>query len=304
VLINTEKSKCIHFRRGRAACTDVSFKIGENILQLVDSYKYLGVTFHCRGDFSINAEILGKSAGRALGKITVKLRDLKEFGLNTFQKLFESCVVPIMDYCSGVWGYRKYQAMDNVQHRAIRYYLGVHRFAPILAITGDISWIPTNYRRWLHMLRMWNRLVLLDDNRITKQVFNMDYIRCQNNWCSEVKDIMTKLGLNDQFTSRQPINLEEAKQSITKLHKTDWRLQVTQVSKLRTYIQFKTDFEKESYLNLNLKRNERSLLAQLRCGILPLRIETGRYVGEAPEQRLCKLCITASVEDEMHFVLK
>jgi hypothetical protein len=81
VLINTEKSKCIHFRRGRAACTDVSFKIGENILQLVDSYKYLGVTFHCRGDFSINAEILGKSAGRALGKIIVKLRDLKELGL-------------------------------------------------------------------------------------------------------------------------------------------------------------------------------------------------------------------------------
>ncbi|XP_053387326.1 uncharacterized protein LOC123542028 [Mercenaria mercenaria] len=35
-------------------------------------------------------------------------------------------------------------------------------------------------------------------------------------------------------------------------------------------------FETENYVKLNLKRNERSLLAQLRCGILPLRIETGR----------------------------
>ena len=56
-------------------------------------------------------------------------------------------------------------------------------------------------------------------------------------------------------------------------------------------------------MDLNLPRNERSLLAQLRCGILPLRVETGRYVGETPEQRLCKLCNTGSVEDELHFVM-
>ncbi|XP_060563130.1 uncharacterized protein LOC132722622 [Ruditapes philippinarum] len=221
VLINTEKSKCVHFRRGRAACTDFSFRIGENVLELVDSYKYLGVTFHCKGDFSSNADILAKSAGRALGKTIAKVRDLKHFGFNTFEKLFDSCVVPIMNYCSSVWGYRKYQVMENVQHRAIRYYLGVHRFAPILAITGDIEWVPTNYRRWLNMLRMWNRLVSLDDNRITKQVFNVDYSHCQNNWCSEMKDIMSKIGMNDNFINRQPINLATAKHSIIEHHKTD-----------------------------------------------------------------------------------
>ena len=40
-----------------------------------------------------------------------------------------------------------------------------------------------------------------------------------------------------------------------------------------------------------------------RCGILPLRIETGRFVGEAPDQRLCRFCQLNSIEDETHFLL-
>ena len=45
------------------------------------------------------------------------------------------------------------------------------------------------------------------------------------------------------------------------------------------------------------------MLCQFRCGILPIRIETGRYIGETPEQRLCRFCNMQSVEDEKHFLL-
>ena len=47
--------------------------------------------------------------------------------------------------------------------------------------------------------------------------------------------------------------------------------------KLGTYILFKSEYCTENYLKLYLSRSHRSLLAQLRTGILPLRIETGRY---------------------------
>jgi hypothetical protein len=135
VLINTEKTKCIYFRKGRSARTDFQFRVGENVLEFIDSYKYLGVTFRSNHDFTMNAQLLAKSAGLALGKIIAKMREMKDFGCKTFEKLYKSCVVPKMDYCSGVWGFKKYQSLDNVQHRAIRHYMGVHRFAPILAIT-------------------------------------------------------------------------------------------------------------------------------------------------------------------------
>ena len=49
--------------------------------------------------------------------------------------------------------YMNYQSIDHIQNRAIRYCLGVHRFAPILAIHGDIGWIPSQYRLWINMVR-------------------------------------------------------------------------------------------------------------------------------------------------------
>jgi hypothetical protein len=68
-------------------------------------------------------------------------------------------------------------------------------------------------------------------------------------------------------------------------------------------VTFKSVFKTEDYLLIDLKKNDRSLLAQFRCGILPLRIETGRYVGEAVENRLCLLCDEHLVENESHFLI-
>ena len=54
---------------------------------------------------------------------------------------------------------------------------------------------------------------------------------------------------------------------------------------------------------MNLTRGERSVMAQFRCGVLPLRVETGRFVGEQVNDRICKLCNQGCVEDETHFLL-
>ena len=55
-------------------------------------------------------------------------------------------------------------------------------------------------------------------------------------------------------------------------------------------------------MKLNLNRSERSILAQFRCGVLPLQIETGRFVGEKPEERLCTFCDRRVPEDKHIFV--
>ena len=102
---------------------------------------------------------------------------------------------------------RKYQSCDNVQNRAIRYFLGGHRFAPLLAINGDVGWLPSIYRRWLNIIRFWNRLNTLDNQRLTKLVFDKDYEKCRNNWCHELKDILSRLGLSDYYDNRAVINM-------------------------------------------------------------------------------------------------
>ena len=84
----------------------------------------------------------------------------------------------------------------------------------------------------------------------------------------------------------------------------EWGRKVFDKAKLRTYVTFKQNYSTESYVRMNLSRPQRSYLAQFRCGILPLRIETGRFRNEAIGNRTCCFCNNGEVEDETHFLLK
>jgi len=72
--------------------------------------------------------------------------------------------------------------------------------------------------------------------------------------------------------------------------------------KLRQYVHFKSNYEMEPYINLVSNKFERSLIAKLRCGILQLNVELGRFNQTKLEDRLCKICKEGFVEDEIHFV--
>ena len=67
---------------------------------------------------------------------------------------------------------------------------------------------------------------------------------------------------------------------------------------------WKQDLKVTYYIKLNLSRQQRSFLAQLRSGSLPIHIETGRYIGLTVDKRICKFCTSGSVETEYHFLFE
>lgn len=58
-------------------------------------------------------------------------------GFSAYEKQFHSCVIPVLDSASNTWGFKNFQSMDNIQNRAIRYVIGVHRFALRLHVYRD-----------------------------------------------------------------------------------------------------------------------------------------------------------------------
>jgi hypothetical protein len=52
-------------------------------------------------------------------------------------------------------------------------FLGVNKYAPIAAIEGDMGWTLSNTRRRLNMIRYWNTLVNMQENRLPKKNFEM-----------------------------------------------------------------------------------------------------------------------------------
>ena len=62
----------------------------------------------------------------------------------------------------------------------------------------------------------------------------------------------------------------------------------------------------KSYLSKPLSFIQRKFLTKLRLGVLPIRIETGRYERprKSEAERICKQCSTSSPECELHFLIQ
>ena len=252
-------------------------------------------------NFIKGTTVLAESASRALGGVIGKTKTLRNMGFSTYTKLYQSCVCPVLDYVAGVWGFKNYPAIETIHNRAIRYYLGVHKFAPTLAISGDMGWESCEGRRSLCMLRLWNRLIGMDENRLTKRVFYWDL---HNNgiWTRELTELCNKLRWEEVPCSMTNVDLNLAREIISLNNDQNWNSGLQNKPKLRTYRQIKTEFGLENYVRYYLSKKKRSLCAQFRTGILPLHIETGRWAGTREEDRLCPVCDLEEMENEIHFI--
>jgi len=302
LIVNKEKTKIVHFRNPRQARTEVTFKYGECVLEIVDKYKYLGTLLNEHLNFNITADVLASAGGRALGAVISKFSKFRNVGFTTFSKLFESSVLPIMEYASEVWGYKGYIKCERVQQRAARYYLGVHSKTPLLALSGDIGWLNTHTLRLIKIAKFWNRLINMDETRLTKKLFLYDKSVCKNNWSADFKCLCNSVGMNEMFDNLTQVDINMFTSNLITIDATRWKSDIILKPKLRTYVKFKDTFVTEDYVKYCLSRRKRSLLAQFRMGVLPLAIETGRFKGINVNERYCKFCPDLKVEDEQHML--
>ena len=71
------------------------------------------------------------------------------------------------------------------------------------------------------------------------------------------------------------------------------------MNKLRTYKLFKDTYGVEAYVKTVMPQCHRSALAKFRCGVAPIKVESGRYERLPLDERLCPFC-NAEIEDELH----
>jgi len=213
-------------------------------------------------------------------------------------------VCPILDYCSETWGFQNYASVNTVQNKAIRIFLGVHRFAPLAAIHGDMGWTDPQVRRHVTMIRFWNRIVDMEDTRLPKIILKWDISLRKNTWSNDVKTIFNKCEMLQAYNRLDKVNINAVWASLHEHFCNKWKDEVNSKPKLRTYKSFKAIYKAEPYVLSFMSRSQRSVISQLRSGILPLAIETGRWNNVTLEERLCKLCNDNSIEDEIHFIFQ
>jgi hypothetical protein len=180
-------------------------------------------------------------------------------------------------------------------------FLGVHCYAPVLALNGDCGWKNSIVRRKTKAVRFWNRLQLLDNNRLTKKIFLFEKHN-ELGWAAQMKEIFEDVGLLHAYENNETVNISNASALFHEKECQKWILEIPNFPKLRTYAIFKALFSIEPYVVKTLSRRRRSLVAKLRMGILPLAIETGRWRSLPIEERICSMCNAHEVENETHFL--
>ena len=306
-IINPNKSNVVHFRNPPKQRTDFKFRLG-NVAELtvVENYKYLGTFLDEYLTFAKATEVLSTAANRALGSMINKFKSMREMNYRTYTKLYESLVCPVIDYGSAVWGTKSYDILDQVQNRAMRFFAGVHRLCPKPGFTGDMGWLD-NLSRWkIERIRLWNRMIKTSNDRLVKKIFIWDkQVHSDTNkgsFMSHTKQICGDCNLNECYVNNMLIDLSYVKQCMFEKLSNKWSTSFVNMNKLDLYKQLKTEFGPEKFLTLNIDRYEKSLLSQLRYGILPLRVETGRFVNEPRCNRICTLCNSGQIEDQIHFI--
>lgn len=266
--------------------------------------------------FDITAKVVAQSASRALWLLITKCKIIGGVPYEVFSKLYDSIVWPVIDYGSAIWGSKSFSCITAVQNRAMRYFLGVGKYTPNAAVIGEMAWQPPIVRQWKNISRYWARLSNIPSSRINKRIALWAYAKANNackNWMYIVKSQISRYNLN-QFCDINvsiPVHsfVDKMVNKHTSLFINDWKECINRVgsisgrghNKLRTYRLFKTEFTAERCCQLILPLRHRSAFIKFRCGVAPIRIETGRYENIALEDRKCHVCTV--LEDEMHVIL-
>ena len=77
---------------------------------------------------------------------------IEDMGVETYQTLYQSYILPVANYATAVWGFTAFPKPQVLQNRVQWFYLGVHRFAPLLTTKSEMDWIDVVDTRWSEML--------------------------------------------------------------------------------------------------------------------------------------------------------
>ena len=300
--INTDKTKVVIFSNFRKSSNQSVplFKIGENSIEVVEQYKYLGVIFSSNGSLNLGKALLEKKARRALFGLHSYLSDHSLppiCSLNLYQKIIQ----PIASYGSEVWA-PYYFSLNGVLKKKCSIFdkfidspgakcllkfckrlLGVHEKSVNLAVLGELGQIPPIVNTltrcinfWLHILQSSTDSILYDAYVSSYKDF---YDNNKDKWLQLIKFLclnfssLTPTWENHQIDSKSVRKvLFSFKQELVKGFMSFWSVAVSDMvnnngpngGRLSLFSSIKPVFGYEEYLSKIHNTKHRYILTRLR----------------------------------------
>ena len=296
-----------------------TFKINDVELTNTKTYKYLGIVFDSAGNFNQARINMNERGQKAMYKLKSAV-DRSILNSAVAINLFDKTVKPVCLYGAEIWGnfstikdtspcklieklYSKLP-IKKTNLSFMKWILGVHRKTSNFAVLGDLGRYPFLVDVILNTIKYYLRL---RDKRKSRSLINDCLVQADvidseggNSWLTWIK-----LVLKCFASETGEINLKFVLDNIKKTFRSLWNERIVSNNKLRTFAEFKCHFQREDYIE-TLPFTDRCNMARFRMSAHNLEIERGRHFRPVIplDNRLCRLCTQADIEDEFHVLIR
>jgi exonuclease III len=302
--VNVDKSKILIFRNGGKLHDSELFMYGEECLEIVDSFNYLGMLFNFNNKFRVAESHIADQGRKAMFALK---RNSKSLSLNveTMLSLFDCYIGSVLNYGAEIWGFHKGTNIERVHLDYCKTLLGVKKTTCNVMVYTELGRYPLRYIRIYRMIKYWCKL-LNTNNCILRACYDTLYADAQRNvknWAYNIKTELTDLGFSDVWNSQ---SLEYVSLPVIKQRIFDHAVQCLQgiidsSPKCRLYRYLYDSYTLQHYLRKSVLYAKH--ITRIRLSAHNLSIETGRYHKNTDTTRYCFLCKNVT-EDEYHFILK
>jgi len=185
------------FRRGGFLGKEERWSFDDTILEVINSYKYLGLVFTTKLSTTTALDKLTVKAKKKVIRLQKRLWNLYTTNPRVFLRMFDMQMQPALLYGSELWGLDRQSDIEKAHLLAWKRFLSVDLKSSSTMCFGESGRYPLFVNSVVRAIKYWMRLCRMPDGRLPKQALLMlsnINVSDGRNWLRSVKAKLSDLG--------------------------------------------------------------------------------------------------------------
>ena len=206
------------FSKGKIRRFNSFFKFGENRVDVVDDYVYLGTTFNFNGKFNKAMARQVLRGKKATFSLVDKVKRLN-LPIDMFVELFEKVSIPVLLYGSEVLGYENTRQLQVMVNKVMRRTLRLNKSTSVCMINGELGLEEIFEFVENRMLNYWCNIATGEEEKISSVLYKWIKTLYDQNlyvspWLDKIKNTLDHIGMSYLFNYITSTNRNWFKNSV------------------------------------------------------------------------------------------
>ena len=312
ITVNIAKTKVVVFKRGGRRARNDTWSYDGNALEVVSQFKYLGCLLSSSGSFNVCINSLAESGRRGLFSLKQYFNTNREILPRLQIQLFNTMIMPILMYCSEVWGLHNTERLEIFHLSFLKSVLCVKKSTPNCFVYGELGMFPIHIELKMRAVKFWLKIIRTTtstDTYIRKIYVQLLLLTIthpdQVTWVSRIRDLFNMSDMGPYWVAQHVENenhfLRIFRKKLQDTFLQEWLGKVDTTSNGRIFKHLKHTFSYEPYLDMPNKYY-RMAITKIRLSSHLFFVERGRWTNIARVDRKCECCHV--IEDEFHVLIE